>query len=86
MTNCSGNLQRLVKLLDGLPEDKEKYSYRIYFDTLFTNVYLMKYLRDISYYGIETIREDRLRKDCPLLAKPEMRQQPRGYFESAIYM
>lgn len=44
----------------------------------------MKYLRDISYYGIRTIREDRLRKDCPLLGKSEMRQQPRDYFESAI--
>lgn len=46
----------LVKLLDGLPEDKEMYSYRIYFDNLFTNVYSMKYLRDISYYGNGTIR------------------------------
>lgn len=72
----------LVKLLDGLPEDKEKYSYRIYFDNLFTNVHLMKYLRDISYCGIGTIREDRLRKNCPLLGKSETRPQPRGYFES----
>lgn len=73
----------LVKLLDGLPEHEEKYSYRIYFDNLFTNVYLMEYLWDISYYGIGTIREDLLRKDCPLLGKPEMRQQLRSYYELA---
>lgn len=51
----------LVKLMDELPEDKSKLPFRLYFDNLFTNFYLLKYFQEIGYSGSGTLREDRIR-------------------------
>lgn len=74
----------LVKLLDDLPCEKQNYPYRIFFDNLFTNFYLLKYFQEIGYSGVGTLREDRIPRSCPLPKKQIMKTTPRGYFESAL--
>lgn len=74
----------LVKLMDELPEDKSKLPFRLYFDNLFTNFYLLKYFQEIGYSASGTLREDRIPKSCPLTSKKEIKDMPRGYFEHAL--
>uniref|UniRef100_A0A6P7GI74 PiggyBac transposable element-derived protein 2-like n=1 Tax=Diabrotica virgifera virgifera TaxID=50390 RepID=A0A6P7GI74_DIAVI len=56
----------------------------IYFDNLFTTFSLLSYLRLKGYRGTGTIRENRLPRSCPFLAKNDVLKQETGYYESAI--
>jgi len=74
----------LIKLIDEFPIEENKLPFRFYFDNLFTNVYLLKYLQGMGYSGIGTIREDRLPKTCKLADKKSMKDMPRGHFEHSL--
>ncbi|XP_039284212.1 piggyBac transposable element-derived protein 3-like [Nilaparvata lugens] len=77
----------LVKMLEKLPGDKKDLPYICVFDNLFSNFPLLKFLREIGYGGISTIREDRLPPCCPLLPKKNIQNKfRRGHCVSALNM
>lgn len=64
--------------------DKKLYRYKFFFDNLFTNANLLSTLKANGYGGTGTLRENRMPKDCPLIAKKQLEKQARGYTSSAL--
>lgn len=58
--------------------------YKFYFDNLFTSLNLLNYLRENSYGGTGTLRENRLPKNFPLVDKKTMTKSNRGDYKSVI--
>ncbi len=74
----------LLNLLDSLPSEKSELPYRIYIDNLFTSFRLLKYLSEIGYSGIGTMRDNRIPSCCPLKKKKDMKNTERGFYEYAL--
>ncbi|KAF2884261.1 hypothetical protein ILUMI_21913 [Ignelater luminosus] len=74
----------LLKNEDELPDDKESYPPHIVTENLFTSLNLLKHLKQRGYSRTGTIRENRIPKDCILLAHEQMKKMKRGTLRGAI--
>lgn len=72
----------MVKILDKIPPEK-KLNYYLYFDNLFTGISLLHHLREIGIFGTGTMRENRVPKDCSIMASKLLKKKPRGFYDSS---
>ncbi|KAJ8968048.1 hypothetical protein NQ314_002482 [Rhamnusium bicolor] len=72
-------------MIDEFSPDVSRLPLKFYFDNLFTGFNILHYLKQRGYDGTGTIRDNRIPKSCPLLAKNIFsKSQKRGDFISAI--
>ena len=56
----------LLSLLESLPEHIKQLPLRIYFGNYFTGLPLIAHQSSLNYGATETLRENRIPKDCPI--------------------
>lgn len=69
------------EMLKEFPTDKINLPYKFFFDNLFTNQTLLRFLSQNGYNGTGTIRINRLPKNIKLTEKAAWKKKDRGTFE-----
>lgn len=73
-----------VTLMETLPNNKKRLNYSLYCDNLFTSFHLLNHFKQLGYGVTGTIRENRIPKNCPIIAKKAMMKKPRSEVASAL--
>ncbi|KAJ8964428.1 hypothetical protein NQ314_004919 [Rhamnusium bicolor] len=62
-----------VTLLEELPDEKRNLRYSLFCDNLFTSFHLLAHFKQLGYEVTDTMRENRIPKNCPIAMKKKNR-------------
>ncbi|KAH7972000.1 hypothetical protein HPB52_004988 [Rhipicephalus sanguineus] len=73
-----------LEMVDELPVEVRRLPFHFSSGNVFTNLHLLRHLKDKNYEATGTVRQNRVPKECPIARPDFIKRKTRGYEEHAL--